>query len=415
MRVSVTSPPVQVPDAVLMAMAPLVRPAQMYITVALVLDGEAPEPATVAAHVEQRVCRVPGLSHRYVERAGRPVWQAQEVIPAEHVAPVRVDGDGDGPAGIDALMERVREHVPVHPGGAPMWDILVATGFSEKQWALVFRCHHSQMDGGAITNTLDQLFGPAASARRRGLWRGAVRPGLAQVPLAAATVVRGAARTAPWPAPCAAAGTGDATYAVTNAMDLDALRKPGATLTQVFAACFAVAADSWWPLPGDRRVHVVVPVDLREPGEQRGLGNHFAPLRVALPTGSPDEVLEKLVPQMASWRSAGFRQALDVIRQMTPFPAQRALGSRIASGACCRAVVSSIASRNPLSFQGVPVVDLIPSPPTFPGHAVTCVLWSYDRNVRVAFGSHSAMPAVDALPAAWEQALKSLCAADSVS
>ncbi len=69
--------------------------------------------------------------------------------------------------------------------------------------------------------------------------------------------------------------------------ELEAVKRPGATLSQVFAACFALAADSWWPLPGDREVHALVPMDLRVPGEQRPLGNHFAPMRLALPTGDP--------------------------------------------------------------------------------------------------------------------------------
>ncbi|CAM5639373.1 WS/DGAT domain-containing protein [Streptomyces atroolivaceus] len=403
-----TTLPAQAGDAVLMDMAPLTHAAQMYISAALILDGEAPGADEVAGHIAPRVRRVPGLRHRYAEAVGRARWQPQRVCADDHVALLTLDGDAAG-AGVDALMEQVRRRPPVSPAGAPMWDVLIATGFTPGRWALVFRCHHTQMDGMAITHTLDQLFGTAPPARRRPLLSGALKPGLRHLPSAAASIIQAARPTAPWPAPAAAVGEGTATYAVTEPVGVDDIKQPGATLTQVLAACFALAADSWWPLPGDRQVHVVVPMDLREPGEQRTMGNHFAPLRLALPTGDPDRVLHETGTQMTTWRRPGLRAALDlVIRRMTPFPAALVLGERISAGTGCRAVVSSVRSRRPLSFHGSPVLDLVPAAPTFPGHALSCLLWSYEGRARIAFGSHTGMPGVGALPQAWEQALKSM-------
>lgn len=408
-----TALPAQVGDVVLMDMAPLTHTAQMYISAALILEGEPPGAGEVADHIAPRLRRIPGLLHRYAERAGRPGWQSQQVRVADHVAMLDLSGD-DAEAGIDGLMGAVRRRPPVSPAGAPMWDVLIATGFAPGRWALVLRCHHAQMDGGAITHALDHLFGDGPPARHRPLLPGAVRPGLQYLPSAAASILRAARPTSPWPAPKATLHEGAATYAVTGPVDVDHIKQPSATLTQVFAACFALAADSWWPLPGDREVHVVVPMDLREPGEQRALGNHFAPMRLALPTGEPDHVLRETGTQMATWLRPGLRAALDMtIRRITPFPATLALGKRISSGACCRAVVSSVRSKNPLSFNGFPVLDLVPAAPTFPGHALSCVLWSYQGRARIAFGSHTSMPGVDALPEAWEQALKSIQAGET--
>ncbi|MFC4887263.1 WS/DGAT domain-containing protein [Streptomyces beijiangensis] len=388
----------QAGDVVLMDMAPLTHAAQMYISTALILEGEAPGAAEVADHIAPRLRRVPGLLHRYAERAGRPGWQPQQVRAADHVAVLELGGVDAG-EGIDVLMREVRRRPPVSPEGAPMWDVLIATGFAPDRWALVLRCHHTQMDGGAITHALDHLFGDGTAAVRRPLLSGALRPELRNLPSAAASILRAARPTSPWPAPKAALNEGAATYAVTGPLDVEHIKQPGATLTQVFAACFALAADSWWPLPGDREVHVVVPMDLREPGEQRALGNHFAPMRLALPAGEADQVLRETGVQMAAWQRPGFRAALDVtIRRITPFPATLALGKRISSGTCCRAVVSSVRSKNPLSFNGSPVLDLVPAAPTFPGHALSCLLWSYQGRARVAFGSHTSMPGVGALP-----------------
>ncbi|MEU2681641.1 WS/DGAT domain-containing protein [Streptomyces sp. NPDC007107] len=405
---SSTPLPAQAGDAVLMDMAPLTHAAQMYIATALILEGEAPGAAEVAGHLAPRVGRAPALWHRYAERAGRPVWQPRRVRTADHVALLPLGADA-ADAGLDGLMREVRRRPPVSPAGAPMWDVLIATGFAPRRWALVFRCHHTLMDGGAITHTLDQLFGDGPGARRRSLLGGALLPALPHLPSAAASVLRAALPTAPWPAPAAARAEGSATYAVTEPVEVEAVKRPGATLSQVFAACFALAADSWWPLPGDREVHALVPMDLRVPGEHRALGNHFAPMRLALPTGDPARVLAGTGAQMAAWPTPGFRAALDLtIRRITPFPATLSLGRRISSGVCCRAVVSSVRSRNPLSFNGSPVLDLVPAIPTFPGHALSCVLWSYQGRARVAFGSHTSMPGVGALPQAWEQALKSI-------
>ncbi|WP_322982379.1 wax ester/triacylglycerol synthase domain-containing protein [Streptomyces sp. S584] len=174
---SSTPLPAQAGDAVLMEMAPLTHAAQMYIATALILEGEAPGAAEVAGHLAPRVGRVPGLWHRYAERAGRPVWQPQRVRAADHVALLPLGTDA-ADAGLDGLMREVRRRPPVSPGGAPMWDVLIATGFAPRRWALVFRCHHTLMDGGAITHTLDQLFGDGPRARRRSFLAGALLPAL---------------------------------------------------------------------------------------------------------------------------------------------------------------------------------------------------------------------------------------------
>ncbi|WP_326696267.1 WS/DGAT domain-containing protein [Streptomyces sp. NBC_01754] len=404
-----TTAAAQVGDAVLMAMAPLEHAAQLYISAALVLEGDVPEAGAVADHIGRRLHRVPGLWHRYAERGGRPGWQPQEVRADDHVAPLRLDLR-PGESGLDALMREVRLLPPVGPAGGPMWDVLVATGFAAGRWALVFRVHHTQMDGGAITHTLDQLFGHSPASRRRTLFSDAVRPGFRHIPSAAASVLGAARPTSPWPARVSAVRPGSATYAVTGPVDVADLGVPGgSTVSQVLAAAFALAADAWWPLPGDRRVHALVPMDMREPGEQRTLGNHFAPLRLALPTGPPDRVLREVTAQMRAWRRPGFRAALDVtIRRTTPFRAGFLLGGRISSGTCCRAVVSSIRSRHPLSFAGAPVLDLVPAVPTYPGHALSCTLWSYGGRARVAFGAHTSMPSVGTLPGLWDQALRAI-------
>ncbi|WP_406143425.1 WS/DGAT domain-containing protein [Streptomyces sp. NBC_01012] len=400
--------PAQPGDAALMDMAPLTHAAQMYLSTALILEGDAPDAAEVAAHIASRAGRVPGLGHRYAERAGRPVWQPQRVRVAEHIARLTLDATA-ADAGVEGLMSEARRRPPVSPAGAPMWDVLIVTGFVPRRWALVFRCHHTQMDGGAVSHTLGLLFGDSPVARRRPLMSRAVASALPRLPSAAAALLRAARPTAPWPAPATARLEGEATYAVTDPVEVDAVKQPGAKLSQVFTACFALAADSWWPLPGDRRVHVVVPMDLREPGEHRTLGNHFAPMRLALPTGAADHVLRETGAQMATWQTSGFRTALDMtMRRITPFPVAHGLGRRMGSGACCRGVVSSVRCVSPLSFGGTPVVDLVAAMPTFPGHALSCLLVSYQGRARISFASHTSLPAVGTLPQAWEQALKSI-------
>lgn len=401
------SSPARAGDTVFMDMGPLTHPAQMYIGTVLLLDGEAPDPADVAAHVDQRLHRVPGLRHRYLERRVRARWQPHHVHAADHIA--RADLTDDDVQDINTLVGAIRRRPPAHPCNAPLWDILITPGTRTGQWALVFRAHHSQMDGGAITHTLDHLFGTTPPAQPHPRRKKTTSSALREIPAAATAIIKAATRTVSWPAPPPAPDTDTPTYAVTESMPVHKVKQPGATVSQVFTACFALTADTWSPLPGDRKVHVVIPVDLRAPGEQRTIGNHFAPLRLALPTGTPDRVLREVITQMSAAQRPGFRAALDtVIGRLTPFPAVLALGRRISAGSRCRAVVSSVRSKNPLSYADNPVLDLVPIAPTFPGHALSCLLWTYQDHTRTSFASHTGMPPVDDLPQTWEQALKAI-------
>ncbi|OQR60804.1 hypothetical protein B6E66_28880 [Streptomyces maremycinicus] len=217
------------------------------------------------------------------------------------------------------LRDAVRQwfHTPF-PAGRPPWSLHLLRGATQGEFSLLFRMHHSLLDGRSLTTLLRALFddgrpldGAASLAvpgpRRRTVAQGpagAVRPGLLTtgraVPLPhrgprepAYTVVRLRAdvlRAARAAVPVGAAGPGRP--ATTNEVFL-------ATVSGVLRGCLSAAepdaaassgpvSDGGGRVPEPRQVWLSVPVDERPDDCGEFLGNAFANVRVPAPVTLAD-------------------------------------------------------------------------------------------------------------------------------
>ncbi|MFI5875820.1 wax ester/triacylglycerol synthase domain-containing protein [Streptomyces sp. NPDC051445] len=226
--------------------------------------------------------------------------------------------DDHGPAqqvaGADStLREAVNQwfHRPF-PAGRPPWSLHLLRGTTEGEFSLLFRMHHSLLDGRSLTTLLRALFDDgrpleeAASLAVPGPRRRTVRPGVAAggppgllttgraVPLPhqgarepAYTVVRLRADVLRAAREAVRAGeAGSERPATTNEVFL-------ATVSGVLRSCLSASAAGSAGGAGDgsaepRQVWLSVPVDERPDDCGEFLGNAFANVRVPAPVTLSD-------------------------------------------------------------------------------------------------------------------------------
>jgi WS/DGAT/MGAT family acyltransferase len=134
-------------------------PAPMNIGAVLVLDdAEGLDLPTLAAVLGPRVTRVPRLRQRLVQApplCGRPVWQDDPAFTlAAHLEHADVSDADPSHAGTeesggrDALLGLAADAFCRHlPRDRPLWSLLLVTGLSGRQAALVIVLHHVVADG----------------------------------------------------------------------------------------------------------------------------------------------------------------------------------------------------------------------------------------------------------------------------
>lgn len=251
--------------------------------VCLDFTGTPPTTAELRALVAERWAGLPRLGWRLLPGPRRHCW---------------VTGDGGDPAGQvgredDTLREAVAGwfHTPFAEGRPP-WRLHVLRGAADGEFGLLFRMHHSLLDGCSLTTLLRALLdgappvdAPAARAEPRTRRRTAVGgPGLLTAGLAVplpgkgerrpaftvvrlpAELLRGARRAVP------------GRRVTTNEVFL-------AAASGVLRSCLLGSAG----VPGPAgRVWLSVPVDQRPPGHGDFLGNAFGNVRVPAPVGLAD-------------------------------------------------------------------------------------------------------------------------------
>ncbi|MFJ8109018.1 wax ester/triacylglycerol synthase domain-containing protein [Streptomyces sp. NPDC096132] len=259
--------------------------------VALDFAGAPPTPGELRRLVDARWADLPRLAQRLVgdaRGARRHRWEAVD--------------DGPDPAGrVRCADVTLREavsgwfHTPF-PDGPPPWNLHLLRGAADGDFTLLFRMHHSLLDGRSLTTLLRALLdgappvdGPASVAEPRALRRTAAGgPGMLTVGL---------------PVPMPGKGERKPAYTVVR-LPADLLRAAReavtgrrATTNEVFMAvvsgvlrsCLATA-DRGEPEGAARQVWLSVPVDQRPAGHGDFLGNAFTNVRVAAPVTLADPV-----------------------------------------------------------------------------------------------------------------------------
>ncbi|WP_406437027.1 hypothetical protein OHB00_22745 [Streptomyces sp. NBC_00631] len=260
--------------------------------IALDFTGPPPQLAELHALVRERWAGLPRLARQLVRDERRPLsgWSRRhrwEDLPAGHDLAGQVLDTG--PA---TLQDAVRDwfHSPF-PGGEPPWNLHLLQGPDEGEFTLLFRMHHSLLDGRSLTTLLralldgcDPVDAGAAAAGPGELRRTPApgsQPGLLAAGLAVPLPAKGERRTA---------------YAVLrlpSELVRAARRKPGATTNTVFLAAVSgvlrsclltasVAEAAGGP------VWLSVPVDQRPADRGDFLGNAFCNIRLAAPVDRSD-------------------------------------------------------------------------------------------------------------------------------
>ncbi|MEU1512880.1 wax ester/triacylglycerol synthase domain-containing protein [Streptomyces sp. NPDC005811] len=248
--------------------------------VCLDFTGTPPTAAELRALVAERWAGLPRLGRRLLPGARRHSWAT---------------GEGGDPAGRVAqddvtLAEAVAGWFRTpFPEGRPPWNLHLLRGAADGEFSLLFRMHHSLLDGRSLTTLLRALLdgappvdSAAALAEPGALRRTAVGgPGLLTTGLAVPPPGKGERRPA---------------FTVVR-LPADLLRGartavPGRPVTtnEVFLAaasgvlrsCLLASAG---PPDASARVWLSVPVDQRPPGHGDFLGNAFANVRVPAPVG----------------------------------------------------------------------------------------------------------------------------------
>ncbi|MER5434603.1 wax ester/triacylglycerol synthase domain-containing protein [Streptomyces sp. NPDC002588] len=253
--------------------------------VALDFTGTPPTPAELRALVDARWGALPRLAQRLVRGARRHGWETVE--------------DGGSPAlrvrcEEVTLREAVRRwfHTPF-PEGLPPWNLHLLRGSAEGEFSLLFRMHHSLLDGRSLTTLLRSLLDgvppvdvAASLAEPRALRRAVVGgPGLLTAGLAVPLPGKGERAPAytllrlPSERMRAAREAAPGRATTTNEVFL-------AAVSGVLRSC--LLGGGMTGEDGRRRVWLSVPVDQRPSSHGNFLGNAFTNVRVAAPVALPD-------------------------------------------------------------------------------------------------------------------------------
>jgi WS/DGAT/MGAT family acyltransferase len=296
-----------------------------------VADGPAPSVADAVALIAERVPRMPRMRQVLsTPTVGlrRPAWVPAEgfdVAAHVHAMTVGPDQAPIRPATMDEAVSRIMERRL--PDGLPLWDAWVVDGLADGRWALVWRVHHTVVDGLGALALLGEGFDTAADggptlaqavlagqaqprgwgeqAAGRGGWGGLLRSagvGMGQaVDMARAVLPHVApavtAATPHRPSSLAAAVGDRRRWVSVNVplADVKAARRAfGVTVNDVVLACVgggfrALLAHRGEPLEG-RAVRNLVPVAMA-PAADGHAGNRVSGLLGHLPVGEPDPLV----------------------------------------------------------------------------------------------------------------------------
>ncbi|GGN14820.1 wax ester/triacylglycerol synthase domain-containing protein [Streptomyces fuscichromogenes] len=259
--------------------------------VALDFAGSPPQLGELRTLVRERWAGLSRLDRQLVRDERRPLsgWARRHrwAAPAAGQDPAgQVLGTGPG-----TLQDAVRDwfHRPF-PGGEPPWNLHLLRGPSDGEFTLLFRMHHSLLDGRSLTTLLRALLDgcapvdPDAAAAGPGELRRKPapggQPGLLTAGLAVPLPGKGERRTA---------------YAVLRLppeLVRAAQRHPGATTNTVFLAAVSGVLRSCLLTAGPTEaagpVWLSVPVDQRPADRGDFLGNAFCNVRLPAPVALPD-------------------------------------------------------------------------------------------------------------------------------
>jgi WS/DGAT/MGAT family acyltransferase len=436
--------------------------APMHVGWTLLVDGDPPPIASLRAHVEGRLGRLPRFRRRVVSSTLHlhdPIWVDDERFDiTRHVQRVHLPAPG-GRAQLRRLAGRLlsgrldrRE---------PLWRLYLVEGMRDDGFAIVGQAHHALVDGIAAIEVAALLLdasprAPAAQLRRfspepvpglrdRVLATAAGRARAGRAAAAAAlrvltdpTVAEDAAAAlrqlsstlatvgAPaQPAPFNRSLGPDRAVAFAE-LGLQAAKEIGApygaTINDVVLTMVALAVGRHLRRGGESHpwLRVLVPVSTRGDGAAAELGNHVSVMFIELPIGERDPVaalteVSRQTRQRKQSDQAGAVDGLIRAGTLVPIPVRDAVAWFATRPQTWAAVVSNMPGPSaPLYLLGRRVRGAYPSVPLVEGHGLAIGVLSYCGVLQVGLYADPALvPDLAVLARDFEaafDALRSACA-----
>jgi diacylglycerol O-acyltransferase len=417
------------------------------------LVGLLTERLSLVPRYRQKVRWVPG-------RIANPVWVDDEDFDITyHVRRSALPKPGS-PDQLKELVGRVQSRQLDR--SRPLWEVYLVEGLADGRFAVITKTHHAMVDGIAAVDigTVMLDLSPQPREVPPDDWDPAPEPSdlrlvadaigdLLSRPASAVETVRaevsdvkaiagkvaGAAggllaamRTAVRAAPDSPlnAAIGEQRrfgMAVTELDDYKRVRKEhGGTVNDVVLATVAGALRTWLLTRGESvtaktTLRAMVPVSVRQPGQEGGLGNRVSSYFVDLPVGEADPVvrLHQVSYAMRGHKEAGQSVGADALVALTGFapPTIHSAAARVVSGLSRRLfnlVVTNVPGPQfPLYAAGAQMIEAYPVVPLAKGQAVSIGLTSYNGGVFYGLNcDRDAMPDVDVLATCIEEALEEL-------
>lgn len=371
----------------------------------------------------ERLTQVEPLRWRLVPiplRLARPVWVDQDVFDLDYHVGQRTIASPGGASEFDAALSQLAsEKLDRHH---PLWQVWYIDGHADGTVAVVFKLHHSLMDGGASVHFLETVFEPEgetislpdpvieAPPSRTELLRFAARHQVSQwkdLPsLARRTVTatkdnraRKADGAIPVTNPMTGPGTrfdkritADRVYVDVTLPFSDVLRVKTAlqcTVNDLFVAVCGGAIRRYLAEHGelpDIPLTATAPVSLRTPDEAHTYGNNTSVWAVNLGT-DVDEPLARLAAVrrsvtaarewatsdrglLSSWQDHYALFNLLVVKL-------RPLVERGVGRPAFNAIISNVRGPRPLRLRGAPVIAVRSMGPIVGSQGLNLTAWSY--------------------------------------
>jgi diacylglycerol O-acyltransferase len=444
------------------------RNSHMHIGGVLVFEGPPPPFEAYLEHVRGRLPRVPRYRQKLATpplETGRPLWVDDPSFNLEyHVRQTALPAPGTEEQ-LFLLAARIASQ-PLDRT-KPLWESWMVEGLEpsepggEERFALIFKTHHSLVDGVSgvdlATVLLDLEAKPDPAAQELEPWRPAPVPGPAELVLAGLRGAAGAGlglahRTvgvALDPIGSAVAlrsalqGLGELAWAALNPAPETPLNVPigphrrfavvrqqlgdyreiknafGGTVNDVVLTVVSGALARWLRHRGVRteglEMRALVPVSVRSEDQRGAMGNQLTVMRGPLPVYIEDPVTRLGVVRQAMDGLKESKQAvgaatLAAVNELAP-PTILAQASRLQfSTRLFNLLVTNIPGPQfPLYVLGRRLQDLFPLAFLPENHALAVAIMSYDGGLDYGLlGDYDAMPDIDVIADGIDQALEEL-------
>lgn len=379
------------------------RESDLHIGGILLLGGPAPSFEALRDPLADRARHIPMLGYRLVGD-GRDGWEeAPGFDPHDHIDAVSL------PPGTDVLNASLDVIARPLPPDRPLWGLTMVHGYSDDEYALCYRAHHSFQDGMGIVQAASALLampappGPAdgRTAARRG-WANRFWGALTDlgIPLKRTAV--------DWP-PFSHPLTGRrvlVTARIGAAELRDVTAATGASTHQVCLAALAGAIREWTPdvwTGGRGKVrdpHVVIPLDLKRSRTVAEPGNYLGAMRIELPCGEPSAItrLRSIMSQTSRARMVRHRDRYRWLMDVLPYRVTGMLIGRLTDRRFVCMVVSTLRASIDTSAVNGTMRGLYAMPPLLPGHHGMVVILQQPDVVTVSVLLDECVPDADRLP-----------------